>query len=468
VTNAVVQLTYILPIRRERPVTDELLAYLDTVATFRHVGEVIVVDGSAPPIFNDFSARLGPAVRHVPVDADLRGLANGKVAGVLTGVRLASHDRLLLADDDVRYDAAGVAAIARLLDRHAIVRPQNFFDPLPWHACIDTARTLINRATGGDWPGTLGVNGAWLKQSGGYDGNVLFENLELVRTVRALGGAEARPLNLFVRRLPPDAARFWSQRVRQAYDEFARPLRMAFWLALLPAVGAATAYGGVRAGLATAGAAMGVAETGRRIGGGAHVFPIAATFVAPLWVLERGVCAWLALGMRLAWGGMPYAGRVLRRAATPSTLMRRFATAPPAGDTAPARQMLRTGTSHGDRAALRTGAYKGEHKMPNQTMPTDEFGHNQHGVASDAASTVSGAASTFREKAEQYLGGDRVHQFADAASQRVQATTDYLRNAGATRMRDDVEQLVKKNPGPAMLVAVTVGFLIGRTLNRHY
>jgi ElaB/YqjD/DUF883 family membrane-anchored ribosome-binding protein len=106
--------------------------------------------------------------------------------------------------------------------------------------------------------------------------------------------------------------------------------------------------------------------------------------------------------------------------------------------------------------------------MPNQTMPSDEFGHNQHDVGADGQSAASGAASTFREKAEQYLGGGRVQEFADAASQRVNATTDYLRNAGATRMRDDVEQLVRKNPGPAMLVAVTVGFLIGRTLNRNY
>ncbi|SNT63840.1 Iron-containing redox enzyme [Streptosporangium subroseum] len=32
----------------------------------------------------------------------------------------------------------------------------------------------------------------------------LFENLELIRTVRAHGGREYRPLDLYVRRLPPD------------------------------------------------------------------------------------------------------------------------------------------------------------------------------------------------------------------------------------------------------------------------
>ena len=30
----------------------------------------------------------------------------GKVGGVLTGLRLASHARVIVADDDVRYDEA--------------------------------------------------------------------------------------------------------------------------------------------------------------------------------------------------------------------------------------------------------------------------------------------------------------------------------------------------------------------------
>jgi ElaB/YqjD/DUF883 family membrane-anchored ribosome-binding protein len=114
------------------------------------------------------------------------------------------------------------------------------------------------------------------------------------------------------------------------------------------------------------------------------------------------------------------------------------------------------------------GRLKGEHIMPNQTTPADEFEHTPHDMGPNAASDAAAAGSTFREKAQEYLGGGRVQEFADAAADRVSATTDYLRNAGAGRMRSDVEKLVKSNPGPAMLVAATVGFLIGRTLNRHY
>jgi hypothetical protein len=56
---------------------------------------------------------------------------------------------------------------------------------------------------------------------------VLFENLELIRTVRAGGGTLRYLRSPLVRRLPPDARTFLSQRVRQAYDSLAQPWRLA-------------------------------------------------------------------------------------------------------------------------------------------------------------------------------------------------------------------------------------------------
>src|SRR4029079_2928969 len=112
--------------------------------------------------------------------------------------------------------------------------PQNYFDPLPWHARVDAARSLLNRVHSGDrelgsgdFPGTLGVRREAFVACGGYDGDVIFENLELMRTIEAAGGRVATPLDLYVRRLPPTTAHFISQRVRQAYDDFALPVRMA-------------------------------------------------------------------------------------------------------------------------------------------------------------------------------------------------------------------------------------------------
>jgi hypothetical protein len=315
-----VELSYILPLRAERPQTHgDLTPYLRRIA---ERAEVLVIDGSPPEVFRQHAGAWGDFVVHRPPAPDLLS-PMGKVGGVLTGVRHASHERLVIADDDVRYDGAALERMAALLREADVVRPQNFFAPLPWHAWIDTARILLNRAVGGDWPGTLGVRRSVLLATGGYDGDVLFENLELIRTVRAAGGTEAVPLDLFVRRAPPDVGHFWGQRVRQAYDEFARPARMAAFLALLP-LGAA--LGATRHGRTLAAGAMAsvaLAEWGRQRAGGAAVFPAGASLLAPVWLTERGVCAWLALGSYLRWGGVRYRDGTLARAATPERELRR-------------------------------------------------------------------------------------------------------------------------------------------------
>jgi hypothetical protein len=311
--------SYVLPIRRNTAgdVT-ELSAYLETLSQDI---EVIVVDGSPPEVFGHHAVFLPEPVRHV---APMLQTLNGKVGGVLTGLALASHERVVIADDDVRYDLVSLARVVALLDGAAVVRPQNCFAPLPWHARWDTARSLINRATGGDWPGTLAVRRSVLERTGGYDGAALFENLELVRTVRAAGGREVVAQDVFVRRLPPTARHFFSQRLRQAYDEFARPPRLLVQLALLPLTALALLKQPRFVPLGALGAVL-LAELGRwRHGGGRH-FPFTASLMAPLWLGERMVCVWLALASRLLFGGVRYSGKVVRRAANPSKeLARRY------------------------------------------------------------------------------------------------------------------------------------------------
>jgi hypothetical protein len=305
-------LTYVLPLRvRTAAHETGLTSYLKTIAG---LCELIVVDASAPDVFAAHHRAWDTFCRHIRSAPDLR-YQNGKVNGVITGVREARHDKVVIADEDVRYDEPGLRRVSGLLDRADLVRPQNYFSPLPWHARWDTARTLINRSFWADFPGTLAVRRSLLLDAGGYDGDVLFENLELMRTIDAAGGRVATPLDLYVRRLPPGAKHFWSQRVRQAYDDFALPARMAAFLSVLPLVGFLLARRRFPALAGLIAASVLLAERGRLRAGGAAIFPFTASLFAPLWAGERAVCVWLALFYRLVRGGCPYYGATIARAA---------------------------------------------------------------------------------------------------------------------------------------------------------
>lgn len=316
----VVAASYVLPLRWAEPgPIEELAAYLRWLGG--EVDEVLLVDGSPQPLFERHAAALDGAVRHLPPHADL-DFAMGKVNGVVTGVRECRHDRVVIADDDVRYDAASLRRALALLGEADLVRPQNYFDELPWHARWDTARSLLNRVfTGdpefpvGDFPGTLAVRREAFLASGAYDGDALFENLELMRTIRAAGGAVATPLDLYVARRPPSTRHFLSQRVRQAYDDFAMPARLGAFLAGGPLAAALLRRGRWRWLVAAALAAVAVAETGRRRGGGVARFPLSGSLLAPAWIAERSLCSWLALWARLR-GGVRYGEGRLPHAAT--------------------------------------------------------------------------------------------------------------------------------------------------------
>lgn len=309
------ELEYLLPLKwSDDAAVEELEELVDYLGWVVNHARVTVVDGSSPETRSRHRAALPAQVTLLPADPSLA--LNGKVAGVLTALPTLRGAKVIIADDDVRYTAASLALMSEALDDHDLVRPQNHFVPadedsgLPWHVRWDTARSLLNRAFGADFPGTLGVRREYLAD--GYDGNLLFENLELIRTVRARGGRELSADGLFVPRLPPTTRHFLGQRVRQAYDSFAQPARLAAELTLLPAALAAFRRPAwLFAGLT--GAVL-VAEVGRRRGGGDAVFPRTAALWAPLWVAERGVCIWLALIER-ARGGVRYRDSHLRTAA---------------------------------------------------------------------------------------------------------------------------------------------------------
>jgi ElaB/YqjD/DUF883 family membrane-anchored ribosome-binding protein len=79
-----------------------------------------------------------------------------------------------------------------------------------------------------------------------------------------------------------------------------------------------------------------------------------------------------------------------------------------------------------------------------------------------AADALQNAASTLHEKAEDLPGGEAVKSVAHSAAEKLESTAGYIREHDVKAMVSDVEEIVKRNPGPSLLIAATLGFLIGR------
>jgi ElaB/YqjD/DUF883 family membrane-anchored ribosome-binding protein len=84
-----------------------------------------------------------------------------------------------------------------------------------------------------------------------------------------------------------------------------------------------------------------------------------------------------------------------------------------------------------------------------------------------AAGGLDKAAATLHEKAESLPGGEKVTSLAHATAEKLSSTADYVREHDVNRMMADVETLVKNNPGPSLLAAAVIGFLVGRAFSSN-
>ncbi len=84
-----------------------------------------------------------------------------------------------------------------------------------------------------------------------------------------------------------------------------------------------------------------------------------------------------------------------------------------------------------------------------------------------AASGLEKAASALHDKAESLPGGEKVSSMAHATAEKLSSTADYVREHDVQGMMTDVETLVKNNPGPSLIAAAVVGFLVGRAFSSN-
>lgn len=79
-----------------------------------------------------------------------------------------------------------------------------------------------------------------------------------------------------------------------------------------------------------------------------------------------------------------------------------------------------------------------------------------------AASGLDSVASQLHEK------GERVASAAHSAADAVSHGAEYLRANDLQTMLSDLMDVIRRNPGPALVGAAALGFLLGRALGRDY
>ncbi len=306
--------TYLLPIRRAAFAENEAADLREYLAVLAHAGcEVIVVDGSAPEIFAQHHQLWSDVCRHEPVDRRFKFL-NDKVNGVHTGVARATNEKIILGDDDIRYTKCDVERTCVLLGRFEVVRPQNYLGNVVtvW-ALTESARMLINRATlrTADYPGTCAFLRSTMLRFGEYDGDVLFDNEELIRHFARHGAQICYANDLFIRKRPPTFRKWLEQRPRQAYEDFGLRFKTVLFASLLP-IAIILAVIDAR-WLWIFLSPIFIAFAGWLRGGARKYFPLHVCLFAPLWVFERTLSTYCAFYWLSSRGGYPFGERVLKK-----------------------------------------------------------------------------------------------------------------------------------------------------------
>jgi hypothetical protein len=95
-------------------------------------------------------------------------------------------------------------------------------------------------------------------------------------------------------------------------------------------------------------------------------------------------------------------------------------------------------------------------------LAADKIDGNRDG----AADGLESAGTSLHAKADSLPGGPKVTRAAHAAADSLNSTAQYIREHDVASMMADVKRLVKNNPGPALLGAAILGFVLARTLSR--
>src|SRR5256885_433810 len=196
----------------------ELAAYLSTLGVAKC--EVVVVDASSEHTFHRNRRVLCWVSRHVAA-RPRHCNAVGAVDAVRAAIDLASCEKVIVADANVRYGAEALDQLCTMLDAHEAVEPQDYFEPLPWWTGIEAARMLVHRGIEPmpDHGATFAFRQSAVRGLRAVEHGWATSD-DAVRRLASQGVEVASACGVFVRRLPPMLYRWLDERPRQADDDF--------------------------------------------------------------------------------------------------------------------------------------------------------------------------------------------------------------------------------------------------------
>lgn len=81
------------------------------------------------------------------------------------------------------------------------------------------------------------------------------------------------------------------------------------------------------------------------------------------------------------------------------------------------------------------------------------------------AATLKSGADSLRSGAQN--SGQAISDVANQTAEKIESTANYIRDHDFRAMLGDIEQVVRRNPTPALIGAVGLGFLLGAALRRR-
>lgn len=283
--------------------------------------EIIIADESPKGVFAAIDAWFlhEARVAHICPRREIRTGKNDKLNGIYDALNFVNYDYVVLVDDHYRLSVSNLDQVISLFGEYDCFKCMVNFDQMKITSLVDVCGIFIINLLHPykQFCGHLCFNSQTIKEIGFPSRDMLFDELGMELQFRKHEKKVHFAGNIFLNAVQKITwKRFFEQRLRYAYENFAFPFRFTLFLAILPLIFACAAHAGTAAALGLVAlmtfAVMGLCLVGQ-IKYRQGQFPIWTFLLSPIWFWFYPFTTWMAVVYRLR-GGVSFGGRKLVRA----------------------------------------------------------------------------------------------------------------------------------------------------------